>query len=369
MKVSVVMPCLNEAETVGTCIGTAKEALKKLQLEGEVIVVDNGSTDGSTEIARKHGAMVVHEPREGYGNAYLRGFQEAGGEIIVMGDADGTYPFELIPEFVMPILNGKADFVIGSRLRGRILPGAMPWLHRCIGNPLLTKTLNLLFGSNVSDAHCGMRALKRDALEKLRLKTSGMEFASEMVIKAAKNGLRITEIPITYYPRKSGKPKLHSTIDGWRHLRFMFLYKPAALFLVPGVFAFIAGFGMLLLLTTRFHSMILGSLLMIVGFQTITLGLYAKVYAAVYGMDKPDRITRFFFKYNSLEYEMLAGGIIFLAGTSIGLKILMTWIRVGFGQLFEIRNAVLSSTFAIIDIQMIFAALFLSVLLLGKKEE
>ncbi len=183
-KISVVMPCLNEAGSVGRCISTDREALEKLQLEGEVIVVDNDSTDGSAEIARKHGAKVVHEPRQGYGNAYLRGFHEAKGEIIVMGDADGIYSFELIPEFAVPILNGEADFVIGSRLRGNILSGAMPWLHRYIGNPLLTKILNLLFGSSISDAHCGMRALKKDALEKMSLKTSGKSLSPTLREKA-----------------------------------------------------------------------------------------------------------------------------------------------------------------------------------------
>jgi len=369
MKVSVVMPCLNEAETVGMCIDEAKDTFQKLEIDGEIIVVDNGSADGSAEIAMKHGARVVYEPEEGYGNAYLCGFQEARGDIIVMGDADGTYPFKTMPEFIEPILSGRADFVIGSRLKGNILPGAMPWLHRCIGNPLLTKTLNAFFGTNISDAHCGMRAIRKDALGKLNLKTSGMEFASEMVIKAAKNGLRIKEVPITYCPRKSGMPKLHSTLDGWRHLRFMFLYKHAALFLAPGFLIFITGLSLILFSKTRYHSMILGSLLAILGFQVITLWLHAKIYVAIHGIDTPDNVTKLFLKYNSLEYGMLIGSVIFLAGAYLGLRIVLVWIKSGFAELFEIRNTILSSTFAIIGIQIIFASIFLSVLLLEKKEK
>jgi glycosyltransferase involved in cell wall biosynthesis len=363
------MPCLNEEETVGECVSAAAEALRNIGVEGEVIVVDNGCTDASPEVARKNGARVVREPKRGYGNAYLRGFKEASGDIIVMGDADGTYPFELIPDFIKPIMEGEADLVMGSRLKGNILPGAMSRLHRYLGNPLLTSFLNMLFKTRITDAHCGMRAFRKEALEKLNLKTPGMEFASEMIIKAAKAKVRIKEIPITYRPRRGGKAKLSSLKDGWRHLRFMLLYKPAWLFFLPGTASFVIGFAMMMLLTARFHSMILGGLLMILGFQIITLGLYAKIYAVTHHMDEADRITRFFLRYNSLEYEMFIGILLFLGATTIGLRVLIAWIQAGFGTLFEIRNAILASTFAIIGLQMIFAAMFLSVLLLEKKED
>lgn len=369
MKVSVVMPCLNEEKTVGACVKKARDVFEEKGIEGEVIVVDNGSTDNSVEIAKKHGAKVLHEPEKGYGNAYLRGFEEAKGEIILMADSDDTYDLYELPKF-LGAFNDGADFVMGSRLKGEIKKGAMPWLHKHIGNPLLTKTLNLLFKTKLSDAHCGMRAFRKDALKKLNLKTSGMEFASEMILKAKKAGLRIKEVPITYRPRDGGKAKLHSFHDGWRHLRFMLLYKHAMLFLTPGTFIFSAGLAIILLSPpVRYHSMILGSLFAILGFQVITLGLYSKIYAATHGIDKPDRVTRFFLKYNSLEYGILIGSITFLIGGSIGLRIIMAWVKSGFAELFEIRNAVLSSTFAIIGIQMIFSAVFLSVLLLEKREE
>lgn len=368
MEVSVVLPCLNEEATVGICIRKAKEVFEKLGIEGEIIVVDNGSTDNSVEAAKRSGAKVVSEERRGYGNAYLRGFREAAGAIIVMADSDATYDLYEMPKFLEAL--DDADLVIGTRLRGEIKEGAMSWRHRYLGNPLLTKLLNILFRTSISDAHCGMRAFRKEALEKIRPKTAGMEFASEMIIKAAKSGLTIKEVPITYYPRRAGPAKLHSFQDGWRHLRFMLLYKHAMLFLTPGAFLFVTGlFFIILPSPMRYHTMILGSLFTVLGFQTITLGLYSKIYAAIHGIDTADSFTNFFMHYNSLEYGSIIGLLMFLLGGGIGLRILFLWFKSGFAALSEIRNAVLSSTLAILGIQMIFASIFISVLLLERKEE
>lgn len=220
IEVSVVMPCLNEEEAIAFCIQKALKAFVDMDARGEVVVVDNGSTDRSSEIATAMGARVVSEPARGYGNAYRTGIKAARGRYIVMGDSDGTYDFGDIPLFVEPLLNGT-DMVIGSRFRGTIEPGAMPWLHRYIGNPLLTGFLNLLFAAEVSDAHCGMRSFSRQALEQLSLSAPGMEFASELIIESVRNGLRLKEIPIYYARRVGGTPKLRTWRDGTRHLRLM----------------------------------------------------------------------------------------------------------------------------------------------------
>ncbi len=377
MKISIVLPCLNEEETVGACVEAALSAVAKLGVEGEVIVVDNGSSDRSAEIARGLGAKVVQEPRMGYGNAYLRGLGEAAGDYIVIADADGTYPLEMIPRFVEPLMRGDADFVMGTRLRGKILPGAMPFSHRYIGNPLLSWVLNLLFHAGISDAHCGMRAFTSGALSKLRLRTPGMEFASEMVIEAARKGLRIAEIPIEYRPRAGGRPKMSSFTDGWRHLRFMLLYSPTVLFLLPGAVLSALGFGIIALLlkgplkvgnmTLDIHPMIFGNLLVILGFQAMALGVYTKVYAVINGVVEEDRFTRLFLKYNSLEYELLLGFALFLIGAFIDLRIFAKWIGSGFGELLELRNAILGSALVAIGIQVIFLALFMSILLLERE--
>jgi|TARA_B100001964_G_scaffold244163_1_gene324541 glycosyltransferase involved in cell wall biosynthesis len=375
-KITVLLPCLNEEKTVGSCIYTAKDALKKIGMIGEIIVIDNGSTDRSAEEARNAGAKVIIEPNKGYGNAYLRGFNNATGDIIVMGDADGTYPFETIPSLIQPILDGNSDVVIGSRLKGKIFPKAMPWTHKYIGNPLLSFLLNLLFKAEISDAHCGLRAISRPALRKLDLSTPGMEFASEMIIEAKHKELKISEIPIEYHPRKAGQTKMSSLKDGWRHLRFMLLYSPTTLFILPGSILFFLGLVLVILLVRGplnfgnfgldIHPMILGNLLVILGFQVIALGLFAKIYASMIGLVKPDKITKFFLRYDILEYEILGGTILFLAGFLIDFNIVLNWIKGGFGELSELRTAILGSTLAAIGIQLIFLGLFMSILLLKR---
>lgn len=222
-KISIVMPCLNEEQGIARCIAWAQEGLARAGLPGEIIVADNGSTDRSVEIARRAGAVVVLEPDRGYGNAYHKGFAASSGTYIVMGDADETYDFREIDRLIAPLREGY-DYVLGSRFQGTILPGAMPWTHRYIGNPVLTFILNVLFGLKSSDAHSGLRAFTREAYTRMGLTSPGMEFASELVVKAAQTRLRVAEVPITYYPR-AGSSKLNALRDGWRHLRFMFMYR------------------------------------------------------------------------------------------------------------------------------------------------
>ena len=222
-EVSVVMPCLNEEETLGTCIEKAQRTMDALGIVGEVIIADNGSTDASVEIAEQLGACVVHQSTRGYGAAYLAGFAAAQGKYIVMGDSDDTYNFTDLERFLTPLHDGY-DFVIGNRFKGKILPGAMPWPNRYIGNPILSGMLRILFGTSISDSHCGMRAFTQEAYQRMKLKTTGMEFASEMVIKALQENLKILEIPITYHPR-AGDSKLNAVRDAWRHIVFMLKYK------------------------------------------------------------------------------------------------------------------------------------------------
>src|SRR5690242_8490910 len=289
LTVSVVIPALNEAESIEACVRRSIDTMEKHGIRGEVIVADNGSDDGTPEIAREAGARVIHESRKGYGSAYLAGFAAARGKYIVMGDADETYDFAEIARFVEPLEEG-ADFVMGSRLRGRIHRGAMPWLHRYVGNPVLTGVLNAFFRTGVSDAHCGMRALRRVILPQLDLRTTGMEFASEMVIRASKERLDIREFPIEYHPR-GGASKLSSFRDGWRHLRFLLVHSPTHLFMVPGAILF--AIGALISLTVLaqinllgrnwdLHAMVGGALLLIVGTQVVSLGLCAHAYGTYF---------------------------------------------------------------------------------------
>jgi glycosyltransferase involved in cell wall biosynthesis len=367
LDVSVVIPCLNEAETIATCIAKAKRSMERAGLSGEVVVVDNGSSDHSDLIAAENGARVVHERRRGYGNAYLAGFAAARGRYIVMADGDDTYDFDLVSEFVQPLQKG-ADLVMGSRLKGRIHKGAMPPLHRYLGNPVLTGMLNLMYRSGVSDAHCGMRAFRRDALERLDLRMPGMEFASEMVIRASKAGLRIEEIPIEYHPRR-GESKLKSFRDGWRHLRFLLVHSPTHLFLVPGITLFVIGLlGMLAVLVNisffgrewDLHAMIAAAMATIAGAQIVGLGLGARAYG-VHHLGERDRLFERFDGRIGLEHGLLAGAAILLAGIVIAAAVLITWIGRGFGALGEERLAILSLTLIVVGMQVVFTSFLLSI--------
>jgi glycosyltransferase involved in cell wall biosynthesis len=367
LLVSVVIPCLNEAASIERCVTLARNVLDDHEIPGEVIVVDNGSTDGSADLATNAGARVVPEQRRGYGSAYLAGFAAARGAYIVMADADLTYDFNDIPRFVERLEDG-AELVMGDRM-DNIKPGAMPWLHRYIGNPVLTGTLNLFFRTGVKDAHCGMRALRRDVLARLDLQTTGMEFASEMVIRASKENLAIDQIPIEYHPRE-GESKLSSFRDGWRHLRFLLVHSPTHLFFVPG--AFLTGLGILVMATVLahvnvfgrswdVHSMIGGSLLTIVGTQILALGLCARAYG-VYILGEDDVWFQRMRPRIKLEHGLLAGAALIIAGLALGGVIIGKWIASGAGALSQTRLALFGATLLIVGIQVFFSSFLLSIL-------
>jgi glycosyltransferase involved in cell wall biosynthesis len=365
--VSVVIPCLNEAQNIEQCVAAARAALERGGLAGEVVVADNDSDDGSAQLAAAAGARVVHEPRRGYGSAYLAGFAAARGEFIVMGDADLTYDFDEIPRFVAALQDG-ADMVIGDRMRN-IRPGAMPWHHRYIGNPVLSGFLNVLFRTGVSDAHCGMRALRRDRLEQLQLRTTGMEFASEMVIRAAKEKLEIREFPIEYHPR-GGESKLSSFRDGWRHLRFLLVHSPTHLFILPGIVMALLGGLIAATVLARvdvlgrrwdLHALIGGSLLLVVGTQVVALGLCAHAYGTYFMGERDPWFDRMRARF-TLEHGLVLGGVVALAGLALAAVIVVEWIHRGFGSLGEQRLAILAFTLVIVGIQVFFSSFLLSIL-------
>jgi len=371
--VSIIIPCMNEEKTIGNCISKARSTLKEESLEGEIIVADN-STDSSREIARRLGATIVIPQKKGYGNAYLEGTRHARGEFFVFADADDTYDFHEMPKLLKPLLDGSADFVIGSRLKGDIKESSMPWLHRYIGNPLLTGTLNRLFGTNISDAHCGMRAITREAYERLDLRSEGMEFASEMIIEIARKKLCIAEVPITYYRRQTPS-KLHSWGDGWRHLRFMMLYNPTPFFYIPGFLLLILGAAMTLILamrgnveTTRLHSFILGSMLAIIGTQMVATGSYMKIYGIIHKKIEKTGITAKLLDYHSLESGLLIGIVLFVGGMALGSSVIIKWISSGYGSLSEIGSAVISMVLTALGIQVILFTLIISIFVLDKKD-
>lgn len=370
--VSVIIPCMNEEKTIGSCIRKAWDTLRQEGLEGEIIVSDN-STDNSRDIAIELGAKVVTPTNKGYGNAYMEGIRHTRGKYLLLSDADDTYDLREMPKFLKPLISGKADLVMGTRLKGDIKKNAMPWLHRYIGNPVLTGTLNELFKANISDAHCGMRAITKEAYDRLDMKSEGMEYASEMIIEAARKKLGIIEVPVSYYPRQ-GPSKLHSWGDGWRHLRFMMLYNPMPFFNIPGFLLFLLGIFMTGALairgnveTTSLHSYILGGMLAIIGTQMIATGGYMKVYGIMNNKIEKEGLTAKFMDYHSLEIGLVIGILLFFIGMILGSSVLLKWVSSGYGSLSEVGRAVTSMVFAAIGIQIIFSALIVSIFILEKK--
>jgi glycosyltransferase involved in cell wall biosynthesis len=368
-EVSVIIPCLNEEAAVGSVVDHSFEGIRRTGRSGEVVVVDNGSSDDSASVAAAHGARVVSERRRGYGNAYLAGLAAAQGEFLVMGDADDTYPMQELAPFVDRLEQGD-DLVIGSRFNGTIHGDAMPFLNRFVGNPVLTGMLNLLFGVKVSDAHCGMRALRREALPVLDLHSTGMEFASEMVFKAYRRGLTVSELPIDYYPRV-GESKLNRFGDAWRHVRFMLLYSPSWLYLVPGSVMLLLGIvGMVVLAagpidlfgrTWQIHTMLGFVALTLIGAQVVQLGVFARTYARVrIGERDPllDRLARDL----RMEHGLIVGGLLVLLAVAGLFAVGAEWAVTGFGTLGRAYETALLATTLGLGIQIVFGAFFLALL-------
>jgi glycosyltransferase involved in cell wall biosynthesis len=371
-RVSVVIPCLNEAENIVQCVQGALKVLQENGIAGEVIVADNGSDDGSAALADAAGATVVSEPRRGYGRAYLAGFAAARGDYIIMVDADLTYDFKEIPRFVAE-LDGGAEMVMGNRMEN-IQPGAMPFMNRYIGNPILSGFLKLLYRTQVRDAHCGMRAVRRAALSRLDLRTDGMEFASEMVIRAAKTDLNVTEFPISLHPR-GGESKLNPFSDGWRHVRLMLLHNPTFLFSLPGLFTTLLGAVAMLAVfvngsvaghTFDVHTLIGGSLLVVVGAQLIGFGLCARVFAIGEFGDRDPWVERQLGRLR-LEHGLLAGAGVTLAGLIVGGTVVVEWIARGLGSLSEERVTILAATLVIVGVQIFFTSFLLSILSMRRR--
>jgi len=378
LELSVVMPCLNEESTLGLCVKTALDTMAALGIAGEVVVADNGSTDRSVEIARSLGARVIHQKARGYGNALMAGFRAARGRYILMGDADASYDFGELGRFVEKLREGY-DLVIGTRTRGTILPGAMPWKNRYIGNPALTGILNLLFRAGISDAHSGMRGFTADACRRMKLRTPGMEFASEMIVKAAKLRLKTAEIPITLHPDgRNRPPHLKPWRDGWRHLKFMLMFSPTALFLVPGLVLLFAGLllmGLQLLapvdnpivvlgIPMDFHWAILGSLLTLLGYQVVNTHFQVRIYSVTHRFQEEDAVLSVALKLLTLERVLVIGSIVVLAGLGLDGYVLQDWLRTSRGPLVSgyTRLAILGSTLLCLGVQTVLNSFFFSIL-------
>lgn len=369
-EVSVVIPCRNEAGTVGTCVRDALAALEEAGYPGEVVVCDNGSTDDSVEVAREAGARVVHQPIRGYGAACLGGMDAARGSLIVLVDGDGTYDLSLLPRFVEPLRAGY-DMVLGTRRNGEMAPRSMRRRHRHFLEPAQTALSRRFFKFRVSDIRCGFRSIQRKALDQLELGATGMEFASEMLVEAAKAGLEAVEVPVTFYPRPE-EPSRRSMGDGWRVARHLLLLSPTRLFLIPGIILAVMGLALELALlpgpirvggfNIDFHFMFVGSAVALLGTQLMLLGIYAKSWVLLNEPSLADPWIRWFHLHYTLERAVALGGLLFGAGFVINLWILVDWIAAGAGVLFAVRPATLALTLMVAGTEIIFAAFFLSLL-------
>ena len=379
-EVSIVMPCLNEAETLATCIQKAQQCLEELDCAGEIIVADNGSTDGSQEIAATLGARVVHVEAKGYGSALMGGIAAARGRYVIMGDADDSYDFEHLGPFIDKLRAGH-ELVMGNRFKGGIKPGAMPLLHRYLGNPVLSAIGRLFFHSPCGDFQCGLRGFSKAAITRLDLRTTGMEFASEMVVKATLQGLRVTEVPTTLAPDgRNRPPHLRTWQDGWRYLRFLLLYSPRWLFLYPGMLLMSGGLavGLWLLqgpqmigrVTFDVHTLLFAAMALDVGFQAVAFAVLAKVFAISEGLLPEDPRLNKLFRWITLETGLVSGGSLLLLGFALSVYALGIWGARSFGPLeYEktLRLVIPAVTTLMLGIEVIFSSFFLSLLGLRRR--
>lgn len=376
VKVSVVLPCLNEEDAIQICVDKIKDVFLKENIQGEVVVVDNGSTDSSAQIAAQRGARVLSQPIRGYGAAYIKGLDEAKGQYLIIADADDTYDFYQIPEFVALLEKGH-DFVMGNRFKGGMAKGAMTWSHKYIGNPMITFVFKTFFKSKFSDVLCGIRAFTKEAYKKMDLKCLGMEFGTEMILSSELKGLKTAEISTNYFPRK-GVTKLNSFRDAWRYLRFMLLYSPNWLFILPGAILFIGGFlalilsgwGNFSLLGHKFdvHAMIFFTFFSLLGFKIINLGFFAKSYSFTEGFKEKDFFLQKVYESFTLEKGIFLGFVVFTLGGVLGIQVVIKWVKSGFGPLNEIKLCLLGLLFMTIGVQVVFSSFFISILGLPKKK-
>ena len=380
LELSIVMPCLNEAETIGACIEKALRYLTQNNISGEVIVSDNGSTDGSIAIAEKLGARVVHAPEKGYGSALMYGIEAANGKYVIMGDSDDSYDFSNLNPFIEKLREGY-DLVVGNRFKGGISKGAMPFLHKYLGNPVLSFIGKLFFHSSINDFHCGLRGFRQDIVSLLNLRTTGMEFASEMIVKASLFKLRICEVPTTLsVAGRSRPPHLRTWQDGWRHLRFLLIYSPRWLFLYPGILLILSGIlsgaliinGPVHLFNIYFdtNTMLYSGAASIIGFQLMVFGIFTRRYAIQVGLMPDKKTVSFIEKWLTLERGIVAGVFVTLTGIAGSAYSLYLWDQVDFGTLEYssiLRVVIPSVVFIILGIQTIFSSFFLSVLTLNRK--
>ena len=374
-KVSIVMPCLNEAETLATCIGKAQNFLSRNHIAGEIIVADNGSTDGSVKLAQEMGARVVHVNQKGYGNALRGGFEAAQSQYVIMGDADDSYDFSDLKAFIDALEDGY-DLVMGNRFKGGIMTGAMPFLHRYIGNPVLSWIARLFFKSHIGDFHCGLRGFRKDAILSLNLQTTGMEFASEMIVKATMKGLKIKEVPTILYPDgRSRPPHLRTWSDGWRHLRFLLLYSPRWLFLYPGIILTILGILISSILlggprniagvTLDINTLMYAAFLIILGVQSVLFSLFTYVFGVNAGLLPKDQLTEKLVQQIGLEKGILISMSMILVGFASSVGALIYWGENFFGEIdprFSMRLVIPGAVLFTLGFQTLFASFFLSVL-------